>query len=178
MIASMFLFAAAQAAQTGAAPPAPMPSPAPMPCLSPQYRQMDFWVGDWELSFRKADGTTGRATNRITRDEYGPCVIVEHFEQADINYVGTSLSTYDLLKGQWVQTWVDSRGGYITLAGGAVEGKKHRFQLDTIEPRGPRQQRFRMIWDDVKANSLTWRWQKLQPDGSYADAWVIHYKRK
>jgi hypothetical protein len=35
-----------------------------------------------------------------------------------------------------------------------------------------------MIWQDVKPDSFTWRWQARKPDGSWADNWVIHYTRR
>jgi hypothetical protein len=169
MLASLLLLAAAQAA------PAPPPAP---PCTAAEYRSLDFWVGEWELSFRQSDGSTGHAVNRITRDELGACVISEHFEQADIGYVGMSHSTWDRARKQWVQTWVDNQGGYITLAGGPVQGESFSFRLDTIEPRGPAKAHFRMIWQNVTPGSLTWRWQQRRPDGSYVDSWVIDYVRK
>jgi Protein of unknown function (DUF1579) len=156
------------------APPTP-PAPA---CSNPEYRAMDFWVGDWDLTFDAGDGRVGRASNRITRDEFGDCVISEHFEQPDTGLVGASHSTYDRSRKQWVQTWVDNGGGYITLVGGPVEGQPHSFELRTIEPRGAARKHFRMIWQDVKANSLTWRWQQLQEDGGYVDSWVLHYRRR
>ena len=139
---------------------------------------MDFWVGEWDLSFALANGTTARATNRITKEEFGSCVIAEHFEQADIGFVGASFSSYDRFKKKWVQTWVDNQGGYVTLAGGPIESGGHSFQLDTVDPRGAAQRHYRMIWQDVTSDSLTWRWQQLQPDGTYVDAWVINYKRR
>ena len=161
--------------QTAAAPPAPPPTP---PCAAPEYRQMDFWVGEWDLTFDAGSGKTATATNRITRDEYGACFVTEHFHQPDIGYIGTSHSTYDKLAGKWVQTWVDNQGAYITLAGGPVEGQPHRFELRTVEPRGANRKHFRMIWQDVTPDSLTWRWQQQQDDGSYADNWVLNYKRR
>ena len=153
-------------------------TPAPLPCSAPEYRQMDFWVGEWELSFDAGNGRIGTATNRVTRDEYGSCFVTEHFSQPDINYVGLSHSTYDRFQKQWVQTWVDNQGGYFTLAGGPVQGQKHSFELRTIRPAGPKQLHYRMIWEDVKPDSLIWRWQALQEDGSYSDQWVLNYKRR
>jgi hypothetical protein len=158
--------AAAQAAPAAAPPP---------PCSAPEYRQMDFWVGEWDGEFDLPGGAKGHVTNRITKDEFGRCVVAEHFEAA--TGPGASFSTWDPYRRQWVQTWVDASGGYITLAGGAVAGQPYRFELKTIEPRGPRQLHFRMIWADVTPDSFTWRWQARQPDGSYADAWVIRYRR-
>jgi Protein of unknown function (DUF1579) len=170
------LLAAITAPQQSASPTAP-PAPPP-PCSAPEYRQMDFWVGDWDISFDAGGGKTGTATNRVTRDEYGSCFVVEHFYQPDMKYVGLSHSTYDRFQQQWVQTWVDNQGGYYALAGGPVEGQKHSFELKTIDKVGPKQLIHRMIWQHVKPDSLLWRWQALQADGSWADQWVLNYKRR
>jgi hypothetical protein len=161
-----------------AAPPAAAPpNPPPPPCSGPEYRALDFWVGDWDGEFDAGNGRTGHAVNRITRDEFGACVIAEHFSQPD-GTLGASFSTWDRLKKKWVQTWVDNSGGYITLIGGPAEGQPYRFRLDTVDPRGPAAVSFRMIWQDVKPDSFTWRWQQRQADGSYSDAWVIRYTRR
>jgi len=170
------LIALALAAAAPAAPAAPPPPPPP--CSTPEYRQLDFWVGEWDAEFALADGKTGHAVNRITKDEFGSCVIAEHFVQADIGYVGASHSTWDPYRKKWVQTWVDNGGGYITLAGGPVEGQPWSFELVTVDPRGPRQVHSRMIWQDVKADSFTWCWQGQKADGTWADSWVIRYKRR
>ena len=29
------------------------------PCSDPAFRQLDFWVGDWDLSWTNADGSEG-----------------------------------------------------------------------------------------------------------------------
>jgi hypothetical protein len=169
------LIALALAAAAPATPPPPPPPPA---CSTAEYRQLDFWVGDWDAEFALPGGQTGRAVNRITRDEYGDCVIAEHFEQADIGYVGASHSMYDPARKKWVQTWVDNGGAYITLIGGPVEGREHSFELVTVDPKGPKQVHSRMIWQEVKPDSFTWRWQGQTADGSWADSWVIRYTRR
>ena len=162
-----------------AAPQQPAPAaPPPAPCTAPEYRQMDFWVGEWDLSFDAGNGKTGTAANRITKDEFGSCFITEHFSQPDTRFVGLSHSTYDRFQKQWVQTWVDNKGGYFMLAGGPVHGQKHSFELRTLRRAGPKQLHYRMIWHDVKPDSLVWRWQALQEDGSYIDQWVLNYKRR
>lgn len=162
-------------AVAAAAPVTPTPLPS---CSTAEYRELDFWVRDWDAGFALPGGKTGHAVNRITRDEYGDCVIAEHFGQADIGYVGASHSTWDPSRKKWVRTWVDNGSGYIALAGGPVAGRPWSFELVTVEPGGPKQVHSRMIWQDVKPDSFTWRWQARQADGAYADSWVIRYKRR
>ena len=145
------------------------------PCSGPEYRTLDFWVGDWDAFDDK-----GRriGTNRITRDEYGDCVITEHFRMGDGSMIGHSVSIYRPGPKQWRQTWVDSQNGYFDLAGGPVSGGDHIFALENkrVTETQPFQ---RMIWQDIKPDSFTWRWQKRdKSDQPWADSWVIFYKRK
>jgi len=152
------------------------PSP-PAPCSTPEYRQLDFWVGDWDLSFDAGNGQVGKASNRITRDEYGSCVVTEHFTQPN-GFKAISVSIFDQQKQAWRQTWVDNAGGVFVLEGGPVVDQAHRFELRTVEARGSPKLIRRMIWEDVRADTLVWRWQALQPDGSWKDQWVLNYKRR
>jgi hypothetical protein len=150
------------------------------PCSSPAYRQLDFWVGTWDLSWINSDGSTGRGTNIITKDEYGPCVIHEHFSAPQMQ--GMSVSTFHAPTGVWRQTWVDDTGGYFALVGGPVRDGSAAFELrntrlSTSEPH------LRMVWEDVSESALTWRWQMLpanaDPDsGTWNDSWVIRYERR
>ena len=153
------------------------------PCNSPEYRQLDFWVGDWDLEFTNSDGSIGKAANRITSNEYGSCVILERFElkgggPGGTDFIGTSYSTYDAQTKSWRQVWVDNQGGFFDLKGGVVTGQPHTFEFVNIEPRGPRNATMRMIFQDVSRDALTWKWQRQQPDSSWVDQWVLRYKRR
>lgn len=150
----------------------------PSPCAGPEYRQMDFWVGDWDLEFDAGKGQVGHATTLVTRNAFGDCVIAEHYSQAAAGYTGASWSIYDSQIGQWRQTWVDTSGSVFVLVGGPVTGKPYAFELKTVDVRGPAKVFKRMIWQDVTPDSLTWRWQALEPDGSWKDEWVLRYHRK
>ena len=157
-------------------------TPQQAPCTTAEFRQLDFWVGDWELEFTKPDGTIGKASNRIVKDEYGSCVISEHFSMPGRpgggDYIGGSHSIYDAQTKSWRQVWVDNGGGYFDLRGGPVTGQAHVFELVNVEPRGPKKATMRMIWQDVTPQSLTWKWQSQEADGSWKDQWVLRYRRK
>jgi hypothetical protein len=167
---------AGQPAQGQAQPTAPA-APATPPCSTAEYRQLDFWVGDWVATWTNANGSQGTGRNRITRDEYGPCVITERFTADDGSLRGFSISTYFGGAREWRQTWMDDQGGYFDLFGGPSTTPGQRFVLETYRRR-PEARYGRMIFEDVQPDSFTWRWQgRATADAPWADLWVIRYTR-
>ncbi len=86
-------------------------------CEQGQYRQFDFWLGNWTVV--RADGAIA-GTNRITRDLKG-CVINEHYRSLG-GYEGRSISAYDRQTKRWHQSWVDNTGLLLSLWGGLEAG--------------------------------------------------------
>jgi hypothetical protein len=147
----------------------------PTPCSTEEYRQLDFWVGEWALEWDNPDGSKGAGTNNITKSAYGSCVISEHFSGQGLN--GLSVSTYHAPVGKWRQTWVDDQGGYFALVGGPVTGEEHSFEVvnTRLSDQAPH---LRMIWQDVTENTLTWRWQQRATEADdWQDSWLIRYTR-
>jgi hypothetical protein len=164
LAASVLFSSAGLAKENGKAPP----------CSTPEFRQLDFWVGTWELSWTGQDGKPGKGTNVITRS-LNDCVIEERFAVLDGErpFTGMSVSTYDVKARGWRQTWVDNSGAYIPLAGGPSEEGFQFRQRNYADDRN-----MRMIWKDVKKDSLDWHWQRSEDGGqTWEDVWVIHYKR-
>ncbi len=149
----------------------------PPPCSSAEFRQMDFWLGTWDVSWEASTGQpAGSGTNTITR-EYGGCVIQEAFDGgvSTGGLIGHSVSTYHAPAGKWRQTWVDNQGGYFALAGGP-DGDKFILIANSLSTNQPRN---RMVFEDITDNALTWRWQITQDNGAtWTDSWVIHYARR
>ena len=146
------------------------------PCSTPEFRQMDFWVGTWDAHYAADTSQPPGGTNVITR-EYGNCVIQEAFNggpQAQ-GLIGHSVSTYHAPTRQWRQTWVDNQGGYFALTGGPV-GDDFILTNTRITENMPHQ---RMVFEDITPDSFTWRWQRSTDAGqTWTDAWVIHYVRR
>ena len=150
---------------------------APAACQDAEYRQLDFWVGEWDLTWAQQDGTEGNGTNSITRSPYGDCVITENFDGApSLQFKGMSVSTYSKPAGQWRQAWVDDQGGFFSLHGGPQEDGTFILEIDRYSEKVPY---LRMKWEDITENSLVWRWQgKADADAEWTDNWVINYTRK
>ena len=133
---------------------------------------LDFWVGDWTLTW--ADG--GRGTNRIERVADGR-VILETFEghSPSGSLHGVSLSVREGDSGPWRQTWADSSGGYLDLVGVEVDGClafERRTEMD-----GQRVIQ-RMVWLDRAPSGFRWRWQRSTDEGAmWTTGWEIQYRR-
>jgi hypothetical protein len=154
--------------------PASAQAPQTPPCTGPEYRTLDFWVGDWIAEDQQGHRI---GTNHVTRNEYGDCIISEHFKLDDGRLTGHSVSTYRPGLKQWRQNWVDNQNGYFDLVGGPVTGQDYTFYFENkrLSDAQPYQ---RMIWQDVKSDSLIWRWQhRAKPADAWVDDWVINYRR-
>jgi len=144
-------------------------------CAGQEYRQLDFWLGDWNAAWDGSPGTpAGRGSNHITKS-YENCVIEERFDgRPGQHLMGHSVSIYFAPTKQWRQTWVDNEGGYIDLTGGPQPNGD--FVLAT--PRRPSGRFSRMVFTDIRKDSFTWRWQSSTDGKAWADSWVIRYTRR
>jgi tetratricopeptide (TPR) repeat protein len=131
------------------------------PCMyQPEYKQFDFWVGDWEVS----DGGQKVAASSIQRIVEN-CIIYENYVESD-GYVGKSFNFYDGTLHKWRQTWVDGIGRASEFVGefkdGAMrfEGESHlsdgtkilrRMTLFNLNPTQVRQ-----LSHASKDNGKTW----------------------
>src|SRR5688572_17092983 len=114
-------------------------------CSAPEFRQFDFWVGEWEANWEKnAQMPAGKGSNRITKIMDG-CVIEEQFDGvAAIGLRGMSVSMYVPQSGEWKQTWVDNSGSYLDFTGDFKDGE----MILVREAVGPQGRKFhqRMVW--------------------------------
>ena len=160
----------------------PLSMSQPVPCSEREKSsQLDFWVGEWDLTWPGGQGGTpegesGRGTNTITRELDG-CVIHERFV-AENGFEGESVSVYHPEAG-WRQTWVDNQGSYLPFTGGLTEDGTMEFRMaPRTNPQG-QEQINRMTWRNVTAGAFDWHWQRSLDDGAtWEDVWVIRYTRR
>ena len=88
------------------------------PCSTPECRQFDFWLGEWDLTWLDKDGNQQHGSNQISAI-LDSCVVQEQFDgNPAMAFRGVSLSVYDQKNRVWRQTWVDNNGGYMDFTGG------------------------------------------------------------
>jgi len=88
-------------------------------CSAPQYRQLDFWLGNW-----KAYDNGGKGPY-VARDEItailGGCVVLERYRQND-GHQGNGVTIFDDSRGLWHQTWVTNYGELLIVEGRFQDG--------------------------------------------------------
>jgi hypothetical protein len=101
------------------APLGAAPTSSPSPCAAPEYRQFDFWIGDWDVF----DAGDPKPSMRIKVEKIlDGCALRETYR--DVNgMVGESFNIWDASRKVWHQTWVTNRGALLVLEGGMEEGR-------------------------------------------------------
>ena len=150
----------------------------PNPCAAPEQKQLEFWVGEWDLTWPgEKQGEIGRGTNRIQR-VLDTCVVEENFSAESTGHLrGMSVSIFDTRAGKWKQTWVDNEGGYLDFVGEFKDGQMI-LARDALRADGTKAIQ-RMVFKNITHNEFDWSWE-LSTDGgkTWQVQWPIHYKRK
>jgi hypothetical protein len=83
-------------------------------CSAPEYRQFDFWLGDWD-AFDQDNLSSAVARIKVERILDG-CVLREDYQGAG-GLKGQSFTLYDASRGSWHQSWVTNRGQLLIIEG-------------------------------------------------------------
>lgn len=122
------------------------------PCSAPEFRQFDFWLGDWNV-FNPDGELVGE--NHVTLEQ-GQCVLHEHWRGRQ-GGTGESFNMYDARRGVWHQTWVAASGNLLLLNGGLQDGS---MVLSGEQPVRD--------GDGTILNRISWT---LQEDGAVEQKW-------
>jgi len=167
------LEATALGQQSGSAPAIP-----PNPCAAPEQKQLEFWVGDWDLTWPgPKQGEVQHGTNSIHR-LLDQCVVQEDFSgDPSAPLHGMSVSIFDTRAGKWKQTWVDNQGSYLDFVGEFKNGQMV-LAREGVRPDGTKIVQ-RMVFKNIQANEFDWSWESSTDGGkTWQVQWPIHYKRK
>jgi hypothetical protein len=168
---TLILFCALQPpapAQT-AAPPAQGAKGPNRPCMQrAEYRQFDFWVGEWD-----AYGPRGRkgGTSVVERFADG-CGILENWTGA-LGGSGKSINFYDPRAGRWFQYWIGADGNPQRFSGTYEDGAL-RYEGEPFT-RGGRRFVTRLTFFDVDANTVR---QLSEQSGDGGKTWSTVYDLK
>ena len=152
-------------------------------CAGARHRELDFWLGDWDVTLRvrkaadKDEWAVARGTNRIS-SVLGGCAVEERFtaDGPGQRWAGRSLSRWVDSEKRWRQAWVDDTGSFILLGGG-MQGNDMVLTGEPFERDGKRVQ-MRMVFTDIAASSMLWRWERTVDAGTtWTPQMIIEYRR-
>ena len=89
-----------------------------LPCkAAPEFRQFDFWIGEWDVKTPQG-GLAGQSSVQLI---LGQCIIFENWT-AGSGASGKSFNIYDVNDKKWHQTWVSDKGVFTHYIGGLKDG--------------------------------------------------------
>jgi len=139
------------------------------PCkFAPEFRQFDFWIGEWSVVTAKGEMPAGDSRIELT---LGDCVIVENWTSKNSLYAGKSYNIYNVTEKRWEQFWVDNSAGMIHFYGGLKDGVMDFYTQDQAQPDGTSNQRhlrfFPLAPDKVR--------QFSQASADHGKTWTDEY---
>ena len=140
----------------------------------PEFRQFDFWVGEWDV-FDNASGN--RAGANSIESLHGGCVLVESWTSSG-GPGGTSVNYYDNVRGTWRQYWV-SVNYSIEIEGGldqdgrmVLEGELHDYRQRAAIP-------FRGTWTPEPDGTVRQLFEQQDPATGEWQVWFDgRYERR
>src|SRR5215208_530032 len=151
------------------------PGPAPgAACAAPEYRQFDFWVGQWQVVTPTGSPS---GTNVISR-ELGGCAVEERWTDGGGGR-GRSINAYDPTDRRWHQHWVFAAGGparVVHYAGRLVQGRMVLGGARTF-PGGTRVQDLG-VWIAHSPDSVQQEFYTIASDTSSPNVFDGRYLRR
>jgi len=149
----------------------------PAGCTTPEHRQFDFWVGEWDVSPSAAASGVIIAESTIALLDQG-CVIIEEWRPFGGAH-GHSINSYDAGEGRWRQTWADATGRRTEYAG--VLGADGVLRFDDLSspeagsPPGRRRMSFQRL-----ADGGVRQWGEIEDAarGTWSVEWDLTYRRR
>jgi hypothetical protein len=124
-------------------------------CSAAEYRQFDFWLGEWEVA--QGDKIAGR---NVIRSILNGCAITEEWSGTG-GFKGNSLNFYSVDTKRWHQTWIDSQGQSLALSGRFDAGSM------TLESALPDTfPRHKITWTPTPEKSVRQHWQVQDAPGA------------
>jgi hypothetical protein len=185
---ALLLSAALQTASAQVTPPqTPAPPPPPFDCSGPEYRQFDFWLGDWDVRPNPATSTAPPAGQQPPREPghnvitkiHGGCVVLETWDDRQ-GGTGQSFNIFDRVTQRWHQTWVDNGGGLHFYWGELKDGKMVYLGEVPLGPAARVQGRrtIRVTFVPMGPDGMRQYSEMLNSDGTWVPGYDLIYTRR
>jgi hypothetical protein len=186
MVFTALILMLAMQAQPSPSAPATAP-PKPFDCSAPEYRQFDFWIGEWDVVPNAATAASNTAapppgskpaSNVVERAHHG-CVLIENWDDR-VGGTGQSFNVYDRTRKRWHQTWVDSNGGLHQYEGELKDGNMVFMGEVPLPPASRFQGRrtIRLSFMPMGPDKVRQFSESLNSDGTWSVNYDLIYTRR
>lgn len=149
-----------------------------MPCSKPEFRQFDFWVGEWE-AFATNGNKAGDSKISIIIDS---CVILEEWTgipNQGFTYTGKSFNSYNAATKQWQQTWTDNTGNTTEFLRGEGSNGKVIYYADKVTDAKGKLFMRRLTFTKLSNDKIRQFGEKSDDDGkTWVPEYDLEYRRK
>ena len=172
----------------GSEPAALISSPDKLSCTSPEARQFDFWIGEWNVRNLSPGATVesewvddGMATNRVYSINNG-CGIIEHWEgiRKGRHMYGFSVRAFDTEQQKWVLVlnWPQpNQAGFGVLTGVFRHGRGEFFAKFQNAEEKPMLTRYSFA--DAAHDSFRWDAAISSDEGkTWETNWIMEFSRR
>ena len=140
-----------------------------------EIKAMAHMVGTWDVQMQvlmdpTADFVTGPAVAVYSYVAGGACLQSQFTSLMEsLPFEGLLHTTFNRSTGEWLQTWVDNIGGYMSVYHGKeVDGK---LVLEGEDYLGDQVWPTRATWEPVKDGKFRMQLEHPTPDGK---TWAVH----
>jgi hypothetical protein len=141
-------------------------APGKAPCDGQEFRQLDFWVGEWEVYAQ--DRLVG--WSRV-EPILGGCVLLENWTGKG-GSEGKSFNRYDAQTKRWEQTWVDNAGLSLVFRGkydATAQAMRFVADADSVQQR--------MTFYALPDGTVRQLWESAPPMGDFKTTFDGLYRR-
>lgn len=142
------------------------------PCSRPQFRQFDFWIGEWE-AFGVKGAKAGDSKISVILDS---CVILEEWSSASkqqgLTYTGKSFNSFNAGSKQWQQTWVDNTGNTTEFLRGDGSDGKIVYYADKVTAGGGKTFMRRLSFTKISNDKVRQLGERSDDEGT---TWTVEY---
>lgn len=138
------------------------------PCSSAEYRQFDFWLGNWNVVSPQGQAL---GTNKVTQSMDG-CLLMESWESTVGGQKGMSINYHDRDKGGWSQIYRDNSGNitqWPELVGGLINGAMVLASDSDAQPRS------RWTWSKESEGRVRQMAETITDGENWTTVWDSYY---
>ncbi len=145
----------------------------PCDCCSEEYKQFDFWIGDWVV-YSSAEMV---GFNKITKIE-GDCIIRENWKSVVSSHTGSSYNYFDKYDKKWKHVWIGSDGVSIVIKG-TYKDRKMTMIGDEFHDDKNNRIINKMTWFDNPDGTVRQVWEQSKDGGqAFITLWDGIYRRR